>query len=186
MLRITIGATEHFDDQTGKFVRFGGVPIEMEHSLASVSKWESLTGKSFLSDDKTDQEFFDYLKLMLLPGANGPDVLDLITQEDAHAMAEYIAEAQSATILPAEPERPGVAKKRITSEQIYSWMISLQIDWSAEDWHLNRLLTLIRLVNINNEQAQNQGKKGKPASRESIANRKAMNQARRAKSGSHG
>jgi hypothetical protein len=186
MLQIKVGSTEYFDDDTGKFTRRNGTLVEMEHSLASMSKWEALTGKSYISDDKTNDEFFLYFKLMVLPGYD-PDLMDLITQQDAQKIADYIGSKASATILPEEPDRPGQPKKRITCEQIYSWMISLQIDWDAENWHIGRLLTLIRLVNMNNERANNSSKKPKRVTDPSaLANRRAMNQARRAQAGSTG
>lgn len=186
MLEITIGTQEGFDEENERIVRFGGVPIRLEHSLLTLSKWEELWEKSFLSDDKTEEMMVDYIRCMLLPGKYDETILELLTEQDVKVISEYINSKKSATILPEEPDRPGQQKKRITSEQIYGWMVALNIDWRAESWHLNRLLTLVRVCNIQNAQQDPKNKSRRVTDKSALSDRARLNAERRAKMGSAG
>ena len=64
MLQITIPApvSEEWDAEKEEFVyRIIGksYTLCLEHSLISISKWESKWHKPFLSSEKTDEEFLD-------------------------------------------------------------------------------------------------------------------------------
>lgn len=185
MLRLNVGTSEFYDEQTRKFIRQGGELVVLEHSLLSISKWEETWEKSFLSDEKTDEEMFDYMRCMILPYTFDDEVVNKFTDADFQRIGKYINEKKSATLLPEEKQDGSGARKRITSEQIYGWMVALNIDWRAEEWHLNRLLTLVRICNIQN--SQDAGKKNKPVTgSQALANRRAQNKARRAKLNSSG
>ncbi len=184
MLTITLGAVDSFDDETGKFVKFGGFPVRMEHSLVSISKWEESHEKSFISDEKSDQDMLDYIGCMILPGNYPDDILNLLTQENVTEITAYINAKRSGTTF-ADAAGNERKTERITSEQVYSWMAAHHIDWSCENWHITRLLNLIRICNIN--ASQDPKKKSRPVTGKSaLSARRAMNQARREQMGSTG
>lgn len=151
MLRITIPAIESFDESSNEFVDVEPeVAIDLEHSLISLSKWESKHQKPFLSPGKkTSDEIFDYLKGMLLDPEMDPDVVYRCSQVNIDEIQAYIDSSQSATTFGPMTQRRGPSET-ITSELIYFWMTSFQIDWQAQHWHLNRLFALIRIHNAKN------------------------------------
>ena len=73
-------------------------------------------------------------------------------------IADYIDNPMTATWFSESPgkKKPGRAKKQIiTAEIIYYWMISCNIPTEYRKWHLNQLLTLIRVINIKNDATVN-------------------------------
>jgi hypothetical protein len=151
MLKITIKATEGFDEATSTFVDIEpAVVVELEHSLLSLSKWESKFQKPFLSEaKKSKEELFGYLQAMVLTPDVDPDVLFRCSQEEIDEIQAYIDSPQSATTFGQMPERRGQGEV-ITSELIYYWMVQFSIPVEFEKWHLNRLFALIRIYNIKN------------------------------------
>ena len=79
----------------------------------------------------------------------------------------------TATTFPKEKESPN--KEIITSEIIYYWMISFNVPFECQTWHLNRLLTLINVCNIKNKPAKKMRRK------DAFSKQKALNEARKAK-----
>ena len=151
MLRITVKASEYFDDRTQTFVNIPEQTLELEHSLYTISKWESKWHKAFLSKrEKTQEETIDYIKCMTMTENVNPMVYLGLTAENHKAIKEYLEAKMTATCLPErnEQHRSG---DTITAELVYYWMVSLQILFSCEHWHLNRLLTLIQVCNIKNK-----------------------------------
>lgn len=153
MLEITIPADEFWDDSKQEFVALPEVKLELEHSLVSLSKWESSFKKAFLgNDEKTDEELLAYVKIMTLTPNVPPEVFARLTNPDYDQISDYINDKQSATWFKEEASRGGaVAHEVVTNEIIYYWMFSLSIDISCENWHLNRLFTLIRVFNEKNK-----------------------------------
>jgi hypothetical protein len=148
MLRIVLDATEVFNQETNEFSKVGGVVLDLEHSLVSLSKWESKHQKPFLSaGGKTSEEIFDYLKFMIVTEGVDPDVMYRCSQEDVDLIQKYIDSSQSATTFGLMPPRRGPAEV-ITSELIYFWMIHYNINFECQYWHLNRLFSLIKICNI--------------------------------------
>lgn len=180
MLRITIGDAEYFDDAKQEFITVpGGVELELEHSLLSLSKWESEYQKPFLAaGEKSNAELYGYLKAMVLIG--NPDDLDGCTTETIEKIQQYIDSSQSATTFGQMPDRRGPGEV-ITSELIYYWMVSFNIPFAeCERWHLNRLFSLIRICNIKNS-------KPKKLSKNEIAQRnRDLNARRKAELGTSG
>lgn len=179
MLRIVI-ADEGFNEETQEFESLNEVVLELEHSLVSLSKWESEFQKPFLvSGSKTPEEIFGYLKAMILAPEVGPDVLSRLTQKNIDEIQRYIDSSQSATTFGNMPERRGPGEV-ITSELIYYWMVAFNIPFECETWHLNRLFALIRICNIKNSPP-------KKMSRHEIAMRnRELNAKRRAELGTSG
>lgn len=181
MFKLVIKAEEGFDEKTKTFVDVGeALTLEFEHSLISLSKWESKYQIPFLSGtEKTPEEIFGYLEAMLITPNVGLEDLYRCSKQDLDSIHKYIDSSQSATTFGLMPETRG-PREVITSELIYFWMISFQIPWEAEHWHLNRLFALIRICNIKNS-------KPKKMSRREMAEQNArLNAERRAQLGTKG
>ena len=182
MLRIIIEGTEGYNEETNEFIPpSDNVVLDLEHSLLSVSKWESKYEKPFLVPGrKTAIEIYDYIKAMIVTPDVDPDVLDRCSQSTLNEIQTYIDSNQSATTFGSMPERRGQGEI-ITSELIYFWMTNFNIPFETERWHLNRLFSLIRIANIKNS------KPGKKMSRNELAQRnRDLNAERKAKLGTSG
>jgi hypothetical protein len=150
MLTITVPATEKFDEIKGEFVYSEEETLHLEHSLVSISKWESRWNKPFLGkQEKTFEEVIDYIKCMTLDTDLSNDVYACLSQANITAINDYIGAPMTATTF-SEDKSGKNNREIVTSELIYYWMIALQIPSEYQYWHLNRLLTLIRVCNIKN------------------------------------
>lgn len=180
MLRITIPAMEQYSEVTNEFITTKEQTLTLEHSLISISKWESKWCKSFIdSKDKTTEEMIDYIRCMTLTSNVNPDIYYCLSQENIDAINAYIEAPMTATVFNNIGDNGG-QKDKITSELIYYWMIACNIPWECEKWHLNRLITLIRVCNVKNTPP-------KKMSTRDIMNRNAsLNAARRQKMNSRG
>lgn len=158
MLRIIIPGKEHFNEDDNTFSTVGDVTIDLEHSLFSVSKWESEHKKPFLSgDEKTAEEIFSYILAMVQTPNIGLDQLVGLTQREFLKIQEYINSSQSATTFGEMPGRNG-RSETITSELVYYWMVAFNIPFEVETWHLNRLFSLIRICNMKNSKPRKMSK----------------------------
>lgn len=150
MLRITIPAIDGWDEQKEEFVRMKEQTLQLEHSLVSLSKWESKWCKVFLDkNDKTTEEILDYIKCMTLTPNVDPEVYNRLTSDNIADINAYINAPMTATYF--HKEEKSTSREPVTSELIYYWMISLNIPFECQKWHLNRLLTLIKVCNIKNK-----------------------------------
>jgi hypothetical protein len=180
MLTIIVPGVEMFDEKSQEFVSKDDVTLELEHSLVSLSKWEQIYEKPFLGkDEKTAEEILEYIKIMTLT----PDVPDRVfrklSENNIADINNYIEAKMTATWF---SEAPGAPQTRdvITAELIYYWMITFQIPFECERWHLNRLFTLIRVCNIK------QAKPKKMSRSEIAARNRELNAQRRARLGTKG
>lgn len=159
MLNITIPATEVFDEAKGEFTYVKAQTLQLEHSLISISKWESKWCKPFLSNvDKTSEEVIDYVKCMTLNPSVDDSVYRCLTQANMKAINAYIDAPMTATTF-FEDKTGKKNREIITAELIYYWMIALQIPFECQKWHLNRLLTLVRVCNIKNQPPKKMSKR---------------------------
>lgn len=176
MLTITVPAAEFFDESRGdggEFVTFPEVTLELEHSLVALSKWESKFEKPFLGNDsQTPEETIGYVKAMVVTPNVPPDVFDRLTVDNLKAINEYLALRMTATTIREMPGTPA-SREIITSELIYYWMGAFQIDIECENWHLNRLFTLIKIYSAKNSPAKKMSKA------EAIAQHRAINEQNR-------
>ena len=180
MLVITIPAMEMFDDKTQEFFSLKEQTLQLEHSLVSLSKWESKWCKPFLSkDEKTMEETLDYIRCMTITQNVDPSVYSRLTNENIRAINEYIGAPMTATTF-SNDNQAGRSREIVTSELIYYWMVSLNIPVEFQKWHLNRLLTLIRVCNIKNNPPK------KMSRREIMSRNAALNAARRKQLNSSG
>lgn len=174
MLQLIFPEIEGWDETKEEFVLLAKEQkIIIEHSLVSISKWESRWGKPFLTKDvKTIEETIDYIKCMTITQNVRPELYDRIRNEHIELVNSYIEDSMTATWFRDDGDS-NRNSEIITSEKIYYWMIMLNIPVKCEKWHLNRLLTLIRVINEENKP------RTKTNTNELIQRRKAENEARK-------
>lgn len=180
MLTIIVPEKEFFDEETNEFYSSKETILRMEHSLVSISKWESKWKTPFLSkENKTVEQTRDYIRCMTTTQNVPEEVFYALTSENFNEIGAYIEDTHSATWFNDRSNRP--TQEVITSELIYYWMVAYAIPWEAQKWHLNRLLTLIKICSIKNDSKNN-----KMSKRSIMKQNSALNKARRAKMGSKG
>lgn len=158
MLRVSIPACEKWDEAREEFVTIKAQALSLEHSLVSLAKWESKWHKAFLGKQpKTGEETLDYIRCMTLTQNVDPNVYRCIPPDVIEKVYDYIQEPMTAVYFPDEGERAHGGDTP-TAELFYYWMISLNIPFECQKWHLNRLWALIRVCSKKNE-AANGGKK---------------------------
>lgn len=181
MLWITIPEQQLWNEKEEQFFIIPEKTIKLEHSLVSLAKWESKWKKPFLDDkkDKTKEELIDYIRCMTLTQNVDPIVYYGLTEDNLVAIKSYIDDPMTATWFSKEKNKK-FERKIITAEIIYYWMVAAQIPFECEKWHLNRLITLIRVCGEKNKPAK------KMSSRDILSRNAKLNAARRAKLGSSG
>lgn len=159
MLHLELPEREYFDGKQNLFVTVPAMSLQMEHSLVSLSKWESKYKKPFLSPldkhKKTAKELSDYIRMMVINRVDF-DILTVLSTEDINKIQEYISDPHTATTIPQGATRGGPVEI-VTSELVYYWMVSLGIPFEAQHWHLNSLLTLIQVINYKNKTPEKKG-----------------------------
>lgn len=179
MLSLIIPSNELWDERRQEFIQIDSQVLELEHSLVSLSKWESKWNKAFLSKEpKTYEESIDYIRCMTLTQNVNTDTYLGLTNEQINEVNKYIEAPMTATTVNNKNSKR--SREIVTSELIYYWMISLQIPFECQYWHLNRLMTLIQVCNVKNAPP-------KKMSKRSIMSRNAaLNAARRKQLNSNG
>jgi len=158
MLKITVPGRELWDENNSVFVQMKSTDLVLEHSLVSLSKWESAYKKPFLTKEKkTREETIDYIRFMTITQNVNDEVYDQMSEETISAISKYIEDPMTATTFP-DKDKGGASREVITSELIYYWMIAFTIPVDREKWHLNRLLTLIRVCSIKSKQSKPRSK----------------------------
>lgn len=178
MLQLIIPGVEEWDPVKEEFVTvIKEHSLQLEHSLVSLSKWESKWCKPFLSQDtRTSDETIDYVRCMTITQNVNPDVYKYLTDDNIRQVDEYINAKMTATWFSDKQGRPGKKNNEvITAELIYYWMIAYNIPSEYQKWHLNRLLTLIRVCEVKN----NPPKNNKMSMNEIYSQNRSLNEARR-------
>lgn len=152
MLEITIPAGEAFDPVKEEFIKTPGCTLKLEHSLVSISKWEAKWKRPFLEHGpSTAEETVDYIKCMTITQNVNPNVYMFVDNSVMQSINDYINDPMTATkIKQSNTKKPG-PREIYTSEVLYAYMVSLQIPFECQKWHLNRLLTLIQSCSKLNE-----------------------------------
>lgn len=149
MYQLIIQEQELFNDVTYEFIQVKPTKLQLEHSLVSISKWESKHKKSFLyTENMTNDELIDYIRCMTITQNVDPNVYYCITEKQYKEICEYMADPMTATTFSKDSKKSGVSAQIITAELIYYWMIECGIPKEFEKWHFNRLMTLIRVCKI--------------------------------------
>lgn len=149
MLEIDIQSDSAFNETTGEFV-WTNFRVCLEHSLVSMSKWESFWEKPFLGkEEKTSEQTVSYIKMMILGDEPPLEILTQIIDKHVSKIDEYIQAKMTATTISRLHSKP-TRQETVTSELIYYWMISLNVPVEFQHWHLNRLITLIQVINVKN------------------------------------
>ena len=150
MLTLIIEEDEFFDEANSSFVKMDKIVLELEHSLVSLSKWESRFCKPFLGNgEKTREETIAYIECMVLSGNFSMDIYNRLKPSHLDQINEYISSEQSATtFVDLQGSKAGSRNMIITSELIYYWMVSYTVPFECENWHLNRLFALLRICNV--------------------------------------
>lgn len=180
MLTILIPGGELFDEKTESFIAVKEQTLELEHSLLSLAKWESKWEKPFLSKlEKSKEETIDYIRAMTINRNVDQNVYMFLSNANLKSVETYIeAEMTATTFNVSGNSKPN--RETITSELIYYWMITLNIPFECQKWHLNRLLTLIKVCNLKNSPPQ------KMSRNEILERNRALNASRRNSLGTKG
>jgi hypothetical protein len=180
MLTITVGATDVYDESDEKFSTHGGIELQLEHSLVSLSKWESEFEKPFLGKSgKTTEETLAYIRYMVLTPNPPEDFLQSLSKENMEEINRYIDRKMTATWFSDQPGEPK-SREVITAELVYYWMTVFNIPFACETWHINRLFTLIRICNVK------QAKPQKMSRGETARRNRELNAQRRSQLGTRG
>lgn len=180
MLHITIPATEQWNEYKQEFITSKELTLQLEHSLVSLSKWESKWCKPFFTkNDKTYEETLDYIRCMTITQNVKDEVYYCLTKENIDRIYDYINAPMTATTFSEIGKTKGKSEQ-VTAELIYYWMIALQVPLECQKWHINRLLTLIRVCNVKNQPPK------KMSEREIMQRNAALNEARRKQLNSKG
>lgn len=182
MLRITLPATEMWDERINEFVYSEEQTLELEHSLVALSTWESKWHKSFFSrKDKTEEESLDYIRCMTLTPNVHPDTYFRLSKDNMDKIHEYMNDPMTAAYFTQDDDKEGGGgRDTVISELIYYWMIALGIPPQYDTWHLNKLLALIRVCELKNQPPKSRNKG------DLARNYAALNAARRQKLGTKG
>ena len=151
MLILKVPASEQWDENNQCFIYGDDYTLQLEHSLISLSKWEAKWKKPFISKGNlSNEEILDYIKYMTITQNVPEDVYLRLTLDNYTEVRKYIEDPMTATWFSNTEKKGKINNEQITAELIYYWMIALQIPFECQKWHLNRLITLIRVCNIKN------------------------------------
>lgn len=192
MLVLKIPARQVWDPNREEFLYIRETTLRLEHSLLSLAKWESKWHIPFFSSSgsMSREQQLDYLRCMTLDKGVDPKVYQFLTREQLNAINTYMDEPMTATWFhgepkPNEPRDPAKRPRQkapprrsgtvTTAEVLYCQMFQLGISKECEKWHLNRLLTLLRVCS----EAQTPPKKMSRG--EAMAQQRALNAQRKAK-----
>lgn len=180
MLTISTNGGEFFDEKTGEFRSVKGQTFSLEHSLISLSKWEAKYHRSFINNGpETEEEMIEYIRCMTITQNVDPCVYRNLSYDNVLEIKKYMEDPMTATWF-SDKQNPKSRQKTITAELIYYWMFQLNIPIQFEKWHLNRLLTLIRLCDLEN------APKKKMKSKDVRKQNSELNRMRRERLGSNG
>ena len=175
MLEIIVPENEVYLPKENRFVTIQACRLTLEHSLLSVAKWEAKWHIPYLDGKrKTPAQELDYIRCMTIGSVKDPSVYSVLSDDNLEAIKSYIDDTMTATTF--SKRKAGKKSNRVsTAESIYSRMFANNIPMECQKWHLNRLLTLIRVCDENSTPPKKMSK------RETAAYYAEQNALRRAK-----
>lgn len=184
MLEIKVPKKDCWDEEKEIFVIFPETHLKLEHSLVSLQKWESKFHTPFFAtSDKTYDEVLEYIVCMTINDVEDKSVYQYIPDVEMQRIIDYIKDPMTATWFGKKDNTSKIGTKSreiITAEVIYYWMIKLGIPMECQKWHLNQLMTLIKVINVKD------AKKPKRSKSDVAQEWAAINAARRAKYNTRG
>ena len=181
MLQIKVPGKEAWDEKSEEFISVPDTVLSLEHSLISISKWESKWHIPFLGkEEKTPEQINDYIKCMTITPNVKDEVYNCLTRQNINDVMAYINDPMTATTIKERDGGRRMSREIITSELIYYWMVALQIPFECQKWHINRLMMLIQVCNVKNQPDKKMSK------RSTAQQNAALNAARRQKARSRG
>lgn len=151
MLELILPGGELYDEKKGQFIIVKPQAVRLEHSLIAISKWEAFYKKPFLTRGrKSVSESVYYIQCMTLTSGVDPLVYNFVDSSTLAKVAKYIDDPMSATRVRERQNGPP-NREVMTSEVIYYYMIAFNIPMECQKWHLNRLITLIRVCGIKSQ-----------------------------------
>ena len=179
-IKIKIPYQEYYDESLNEFISIKETELTLEHSLVSISKWESKWHIPYLDEkEKTAEQYMDYVRCMTITQNVNSEIYKYIPDSEIMRIRDYINDPMTATTFKKE-EGKGTTKKAMTSEVLYFYMLSYNIPAEFDKWHLNRLMTLIKVCNEENKP------KKKMSRKQAISRYAELNAARRASLNSKG
>lgn len=180
MLEIITIEDEIYDPRTNKFIRIPASTLTLEHSLISLAKWESKWHMPYYCESikKTPTQDLDYIRCMVIGPIKDDNVLNTLSIDNIIKIRDYIQDPMTATTF--SKRRAPVKKQVTTAETLYAHMFSHNIPMECQKWHINRLLTLLRVCDLQNAPREKMSKN------QTAAWNAEQNAARRAKSKTRG
>lgn len=149
MLEITTMEDEFYEPKTNKFIQIPACTLTLEHSLISLAKWESKWHMPYFDTNKTPAQDLDYIRCMVIGNIRNDHVFETLSLDNIIKIRGYIKDPMTATTF--NKKSGGKSKKEIvTAETIYAHMFSHSVPIECQKWHLNRLLTLLRVCDLRN------------------------------------
>ena len=170
-LTINIPKRELFNNATQEFIYLPEETLVLEHSLISISKWEAKWHIPYFKEEqKTSEQTYSYIQCMCIKGNATMEVIKTLTDQNLLDITNYIHDSMTATKI-REEDTKKKEENFMTSEVIYSLMVNYGIPVEFEKWHINRLITLIRILG-----EQNKANTKKKSERELIEDYKKINE----------
>lgn len=150
MITIDLGTLEYYDSEKNEFVYEEGGKVRFEYSLKMLYEWEGKWKKAFLKGNKnlTTEEAVDFYIMMAL------DPIDkkFMTGEAMETLSKYVNDPQTATTF-ADGQNGNTSPSKgkiFTSEELYAMMITSNVPLDFENRNLNRLITILRVISVQN------------------------------------
>lgn len=181
MLTITVPGSRMLDEKTNKIFTVPTQELKLEHSLRAISEWESKYKKPFqktLESGIKRNELIDYFRCMTQNTVD-PNIYYNINSKIVDEILTYMQDSQTATTINNKGKKPP-KRRTLTAELVYGWMVSYGIPFECDQWHINKLLMLIKVCGELDNPAK-PSKKGGDAARafaQLNAKRRAANKSR--------
>lgn len=180
MLEIVVQANEIYHPAQNRFISLPSCVLTLEHSLISIAKWESKWHTPYLNAKKRSAEQeLDYIRCMVIGSVKNDYVFSILSAENIAQIRNYIDNPMTATTF-SKKSSSLKNKEVVTAEILYCRMFTNNIPMECQKWHLNRLLTLIRVCDAKS------GPPSKMNKRQTAAHYAEQNALRRAKYNTRG